>query len=250
MIPGPVLRAFDLDVDIPLRPMGQVFVAGGLVLKRAEDDEEAAWVAETLSHLEPPGIRVARPVRASDGRWVVDGWTASERVAGHVTRDWGEVLRAGAAFHLATAGLPRPGLLDRRTHRWAVADRMAWGEEPLPAERPPSVDALVARLSPIDLPDQVVHGDLSGNVLAAPGLAPAVIDFSPYWRPAGWAAAVVVVDAVAWWRAPLALVDALEPGGRDQLLARATLFRLLCEPPTGAHLDWVDHLCRRLDGAT
>jgi hypothetical protein len=50
-------------------------------------------------------------------------------------------------------------------------------------------------------PAQLVHADLGGNVLFAPGLAPAIIDFSPYWRPPGYAEAVAAVDAFLWFGA-------------------------------------------------
>ncbi len=32
-------------------------------------------------------------------------------------------------------------------------------------------------------PPQLVHGDLTGNLLFHTSLPPAVIDLSPYWRP-------------------------------------------------------------------
>ena len=249
MIPGPVLRAFGLAVDIPLRPLGRVFAAGSLVLKQVEDETEAVWAAETLATLEEDGFRVARPVAAVDGRWVVDGWVATERIAGRVSRNWEEILEAGAAFHRATARLARPALFDDRTHRWAVADRAAWGEQEPPLSSP-IVDDLTARLQPLTRPAQVVHGDLTSNILVAPGQPPAVIDFSPFFRPAEWAAAVVVVDAVVWWRAPFEVTTLLPRADRAQLLARATLFRLFCDADTEAHRPWVEHLCRLLDAGT
>jgi hypothetical protein len=39
---------------------------------------------------------------------------------------------------------------------------------------------------------QLVHGALTAIVLFEQGLAPAVIDFSPYWRPSASGEAVVV----------------------------------------------------------
>ena len=56
--------------------------------------------------------------------------------------------------------------------------------------------ALQSLLRPVHAVNQVIHGDLSGNVLTgnvltAPGRVPAVIDFSPYWRPAAYADAIV-----------------------------------------------------------
>jgi hypothetical protein len=64
------------------------------------------------------------------------------------------------------------------------------------------------------------------------GLSPAVIDVSPYWRPAAYADAVVVVDALLWWRADPRLVELGRPQALDDriwtsLLARAFTFRLL-----------------------
>ena len=247
MIPGGVLAAFGLPVDVPVRPVGRAIIAEHLVLKPVDDESEANWVAETLAALRPDGVRVARPVRSSDGRWVVDGWTASERVAGRNAPRWHDVLSAGVAFHRVVAHLDRPAFLDQRTHLWARADRLAWGEEEV-EQRAPLVDELLSRLRPVEQAPQVVHGDLGGNVLFASGLDPAVIDFSPYWRPSGWALAVVVVDAVVWGRAGFDLVDALPPDERDQLLARATLFRLFCGEAAGPHERWVAQLCRLIDG--
>lgn len=66
-----------------------------------------------------------------------------------------------------------------------------------------------------------------GNVLFAGSAPPAVIDFSPLARPAGFAAALVVVDAIAWGGAPVSLAAnrAYVPYW-GQLLRRACLFRL------------------------
>jgi len=67
-------------------------------------------------------------------------------------------------------------------------------------------------------------------VLFAAGEPPAVIDFSPYWRPAGLALAVAAVDALTWSGADPAILDELdgEPG-LYQLLARAHVGRLVTE---------------------
>ena len=64
-------------------------------------------------------------------------------------------------------------------------------------------------------------------MLFAEGMPPAVIDFSPYWRPTAYASAIVAVDAVAWHEAPPALLEAT---AARPLLVRALLFRLLAEP--------------------
>jgi hypothetical protein len=66
-----------------------------------------------------------------------------------------------------------------------------------------------------------------GNVLFAGTAPPAVIDFIALARPAGFAAALVVVDAVAWGGAPVSLAAQGQHVPQwGQLLRRACLFRL------------------------
>ncbi|MDO5663472.1 MAG: hypothetical protein Q4G40_12310 [Brachybacterium sp.] len=135
-----------------------------------------------------------------------------------------EVLAAGAAFHDALADLPRPAFLDAAEDPWSVADRVAWGEAPPPTGD--LVESLLAECGEPTEPCQIIHGDLLGNVLFADGHPPTIIDWAPYWRPAGYSAAVAVVDAVCWHRVPLAalLVDRGYASWRE-LLLRALVFR-------------------------
>jgi hypothetical protein len=79
--------------------------------------------------------------------------------------------------------------------------------------------------------DQLIHGDLGGNVIfpKEPNVAPAVIDIAPYYRPAAYADAVIVDDAVAWEGAPRELAEEFaeaRPSGKE-LLARAAAYRLI-----------------------
>ncbi|MGH2837223.1 MAG: hypothetical protein ACRDJY_02605 [Thermoleophilaceae bacterium] len=117
----------------------------------------------------------------------------------------------------------------------------------------PEVAHLLAARGPVSAWDQLVHGDLSGNVLFEDGLPPAVIDFSPYWRPKGFASAVVAVDAVVWHEADVGLL-ATVVNDRDgtELLIRALIFRLLAHRDPAAHastykraIDQVDRLASR-----
>ena len=68
---------------------------------------------------------------------------------------------------------------------------------------------------------------MAGNLLWVDGIPPAVIDFSPYWRPAGYATALMIVDAVLWYGEGVGLVaHADHLPELDQLLLRGLLFRL------------------------
>ncbi|MCD0446833.1 hypothetical protein LO763_24755 [Glycomyces sp. A-F 0318] len=206
---------------------GRTWLAGATVLKPVDLAVESRWRASVLDALpETDRLRIARPVRAASGDWVHGGWEASRHAAGRTdpTR-WDEALEVGDAFCEALAAVPKPSFLDERDNRWTRADRAAWdlaasADEPL-------LDRLMRARTPVAADSQLVHGDLLGNLLYEPGLPPAVIDWAPYWRPAAWAAAVTVVDALCWHGADAALV---ERGSRreqwPQLLLRALLFRM------------------------
>jgi uncharacterized protein (TIGR02569 family) len=194
--------------------------------------EEAAWVAETLHRLPENGFRVERPIRTINGEWFADGWCAWRRLEGHheTRQRWDQVLQVTESFHRALQHLQRPAFLDIRRTPWDVGDLAAWEGvfDPLPAPIGSLVDDLLGRLHTVDLPSQVIHGDMSRNMLFSVGLLPAVIDFSPYFRPAGFASAVVVVDALTWYGAGPSILREVEHIPQiDQLLFRAAIYRLL-----------------------
>lgn len=187
---------------------------------------DAGWIAETITDIVEDGFRVPRPLRAGP-RWVVDDWAAWARIDGrHRSRDtpWTEALDVAHRFEAALSSVARPPYLDARTDRWAVADRAAWGE--IDVEVPEDLVPVLARLRAgrpaVDGRLQVVHGDLAGNLLWADAGPPAVIDLSAYWRPAGYTAAVVAVDAVLWFGADASLLDTVP----TTLASRALEFRL------------------------
>ncbi|MEV4473640.1 TIGR02569 family protein [Nonomuraea sp. NPDC049504] len=220
--------------------LGGAWRAGPVVLKRVTFLPETLWRAEVLASLpEPPEFRLARPVRAGGG-WVVDGWEAARLVAGEPdVRRQDDVLRAGAAFHAAIAHLPRPDFLDVRDDPWAHGDRVAWGERPVTSDAAALLAPLVRARRPVGLPSQAVHGDLPGNVLFAPALPPAIIDWPVYWRPAAWASAVAVADALCWYGATPGLAARwahLPQWG--QLLVRALIYRIVTDDLTLGEDGW------------
>jgi uncharacterized protein (TIGR02569 family) len=235
-VPRGVLRAFGVELlAVPLAGgQGEAFRAGDLVFKPVSNAEEMEWASELLSALEGPGFRVPKPVRAGDGRWVADGWAASRFIEGQHGGPngghWAETIAACEAFHAALRDAARPAFLDTRMDAWSVADRMAWGEQPIEAlpEFAEPVERLAKLLRPVELPSQVVHGDFTANVLFADGQAPGVIDFSPYWRPAGFAVGVIVVDALTWGGADASIFElTAHIPSFAQLLVRAELRRVL-----------------------
>lgn len=232
---------------------GLAWRAGEVVLKPADESDAAlAWQARVLAHVRPDGVRVARPLPAIGGAFIVDGWCASTFCVGrHEPGRWLEIIEAGRRLHRALTPVARPGFLDSRTDPWAVADRAAWGDIPLgPYRAAPHVGRLESRLARVRAPSQVIHGDLTGNVLFADPLPPAVIDLSAYWRPAEFATAIVVADAIVWERADVAgLTPLFAIADFGQLFARALLFRIVTDDMTdpGSASDRAGAYARAVD---
>jgi uncharacterized protein (TIGR02569 family) len=259
MRPGPeVLASFGASTDPVSLPDGEgaAWRAGEVVLKPAGDPQVARWTADLYHELairRDPGFRVPRPLRTGAGDGGVGDWVAQDPLAGAwvawqwlpgepaswagVSPLWPRLIAASRAFHAALAGRPAPPWLGRDGSQWTTGDQVAWGERDpgsvlaaAPAPLAGQLRSLLAALRPVRLPAQLIHGDLGGNVLFAPGQPPAVIDFSPYWRPAGLALAVAAVDALTWSGAdPAILGDLADQPELDQLLARAHVGRLVTE---------------------
>ena len=237
--PQHVRAAFGVRDATPsprLQLAGPAWVCGAVLLRPVADTRLAAWSASVLEELAGTGVdglRVARPVRASDGRRVVAGWSAAHDLAGRVEPRHDDVVAASLRLHRATATMPRPRVVDDRDDLLAQADRAAFGEAPADLD-PDTGGTLFAELArrrrDVPEPSQLVHGDLFGTVLFDPDDAdapPAVLDLVPFWRPVEWAAAVVVVDALAWGGADAGLVGRWSHlAGWPQMLLHALLFRL------------------------
>jgi hypothetical protein len=85
---------------------------------------------------------------------------------------------------------------------------------------------------------QLIHGDLGGNVLFAHDRPPAIIDFASCWRPAAFAAAIVVADALIWEGAATSLIAAVRHiDDFPQYLLRALIYRAVTESILGATTD-------------
>jgi hypothetical protein len=274
MRPSPaVLASFGASAGVAPVPLpggqGTAWRAGELMLKPSGDPRVARWTAGlylSLSGHQDPGFRVPRPLRTvagngAAGDWIVEdpapaastgtlagAWVAWQWLPGKPANWagrsplWPRLIAASRAFHAALAGRLAPPWLGTDGSPWTTGDQVAWGErdpgsvlaeapEPLAGQ----LRSLLAALRPVHLPAQLIHGDLGGNVLFADGEPPAVIDFSPYWRPAGLAPAVAAVDALMWSGADPAILGQLaiqagyDPADLGQLLARALVYRLVTE---------------------
>ncbi|WP_114203455.1 aminoglycoside phosphotransferase [Janibacter anophelis] len=249
-----VLDMFAVPGDLEPLPGGQgdSVRAGDLVLSPGRDEATQSRLNPHLARLaadldtrrgrDRRDLRIAMPVPARDGNWVVDGWGATRYEPG--TRrltDLTAVRAVGAVLHAELARVVRswPPAAQPPTGRWAVAEGIAFDESDLPEGLAPDVRPLAERLAaarddtPLG-PCQLVHGDLAGNVLLDPDGAPVVIDVAPYWRPALWAEATCVLDGVTDLDADPAVMTEWTKGAPRQAMLRAALFRLLSDRPAHA----------------
>jgi fructosamine-3-kinase len=133
---------------------------------------------------------------------------------------------------------------------------MAWGEMPITCHErlKPAVEMLVECVRPIEVRNQIIQGD-PDNILFAEGVAPAIIDFCPYWRPSEFALAVLVVDKLVWEKADRSILQAFADISEfPQLLVRAELRRVLeldghfqqfgkdCLEEVDAHLSTIEFI--------
>ena len=74
---------------------------GEVVLSMVADHARAAWSAKVRETLFVDGVRLARPVRSTDGRFVVSGWRADTFVAGTPEPRYDEVVSAAQLYSRA-----------------------------------------------------------------------------------------------------------------------------------------------------
>ena len=235
--PDPVLLAFGLDRRLLARMdggRGRTWRVGGAVLKPVDvPGAQLAWQAELFASLAgSASFRVPQAIQSKKGLLAVDGWYAMSFVTGrHEMGRWREIIEVGERFHGAIATVERPVFLDDRHDPWSIGDRVAWGELSIDeVPQTPHLDRIMACIRPLGARSQLVHGDLTGNVLFAEHLPAAVIDLAPYYRPAGFAAGIVVADALVFEGADPSVVDAAaHVESFPQYLLRALAYRAVTD---------------------
>lgn len=253
-----VLIAFGTDPDLQLQPMrgGSLvcYKAGpDIIFRPSEDDQESAEIAQAMIKLanimkSPAKYRISRPIPlATDASTFVHrGWTAWSFVTGS-PRDalpFSEILRTSEAFHhdLGRLEIGKPEFISKRVSKFRASDAVAWGDKtlddfPCLADPPlwARIEQPLRRLDSLkraldaQMPCQLVHGDIGGNILYEEDeQPPGIIDLTFYWRPAPLASAIVVADGLLHHGKGRELVELYgTDGDRIQILVRALLFRIV-----------------------
>ena len=132
---------------------------------------------------------------------------------------------------------------------------MAWGELPLPdfESAHESFKKVFHLLKDNRLPNQLVHGDWgAGQILFHETLPPAVLDLTPYFRPADYPIADMLLSAIVNHGADISIIDlGKEIEDFDQLFLRALVFRTCTYIGFQIHpendYDWMPMIKRHLD---
>lgn len=224
-----------------------------VVLRPVADTAQANWSARVREDLDVTGLRVALPVRSTDGRHVVSGWRADRAVSGRPEARADETIAWSARINEALATVERPRL-DRRpasrpwteTDLFSIAEAAAWDGDPEHDLGPGMEDrgtpfathraaALLGATGLIRLRRPVapasgtgiVHGDLARGLLFDSSTEPALTDVVPYARPASWSAALVAVDHLSWGTVDTGVLSRWRHlDDWPQMVLRAAVFRL------------------------
>ena len=229
---------------------GESWLVGDVVLKPALDPELVEWLDRCAPAVSQDRLRLCLPLRSDHGEQQVEGWTAFPRLDGQDARgQWTQLADVARTFADVWSEVAEPPFLRRRENPWERADHVAWGEAELdPADLTQTLRSLVGERTPVSGRDQLIHGDLTGNVLLAPDLPPAVIDITPYWRPVPYSVAIIAVDAVCFNGAPADLLATIDPSPDfRQYVLRALLFRMVTDTYLGIAqegryavvIDWI-----------
>jgi uncharacterized protein (TIGR02569 family) len=229
-----ILNSFNLSGDIvPLSGGQNTSVrVNNAVLKPVDDIQHSEWLLNIIYNIKPQGYRLAKPIRSKYGTFVSKRWACTHYEMGHdINGHIEEKLMVSRLFHrdLSSVNLQDFSPIE---NPWTKGHRIAWEIDELPREIPKEMQECINNLlRTVSLREQykvqVVHSDLSGNILFDPDLNPLIIDFSPTIAPVEYAEAILVCDCIAWQGSEVSEIDLLS--GNElykEMIIRAIVFRL------------------------
>jgi hypothetical protein len=230
-----ILNAFNLNGELkPLKGGQNTSVrVNDAVLKPVGDNVQVnEWLLGILNEIDPYKYRLAKPVISNDGTFIYNGWCCTRFEPGeHRDGDIKNKLEVSRLFHhdLADIDITNIPIGD---DPWSVSQGIVWQKENLPQNISKTAYKILEELiSKATLKGnykvQVIHADLSGNILFDKVLDPLIIDFSPTIAPVEYAEAILVCDCIAWQGSPITDLGLL--GNSEyiiEMILRAVIFRL------------------------
>ncbi|TMU83548.1 hypothetical protein FGG79_19140 [Bacillus sp. BHET2] len=205
------------------------------VLKPVEEVLHYEWLLTIIERFNPQGYRLSKPVRSNKGTFVSGGWICTQFECGEEENGRiKEKLQVARLFHHDLSNINVKDMV-QVDNRWAKAHRIAWQTEEISKELPNKTRKIINDLLlKVSLNEhykvQIVHADLSGNILFEEVLPPLVIDFSPTVAPVEYAEAILVCDCIAWQGSKVSEIDVLSNNEfYKEMIIRAVVFRLAVE---------------------
>ncbi|CAB1003003.1 TIGR02569 family protein [Corynebacterium diphtheriae] len=239
---------------------------GNVAFSQVIHPDRSAWSARVRDKLQPQGLRVVRPLKSTDGRYINAGWRANSFEEGRLARRVDETVVAALRLDTALADIDVPDSFSEPDSHdlFSLADHSAWAPEPMVALgvtpdaeavflNPAQLTAqrllpkIVLLLRDIDAPIQVTHADMFATTIYSGNQMPVVTDLVGVARPYGYTAAVCIVDALLAGAVDEGIIDRFSHiQHRDQLLLRALAYRIAVHAlhpestsNTGTNLEWV-----------
>ncbi|CAH1221568.1 hypothetical protein PAECIP111891_05237 [Paenibacillus allorhizoplanae] len=235
MLSKEILYSFNLSGDIvPLSGGQKTSVkVSNAVLKPVDDIQHSEWLLNIIYNIIPQGgYRVSKPIRSKYGTFVSNGWACTQYEVGKdVKGRIEEKLLVSKLFHRDLSFINFRNF-PHTDNPWSKGHRIAWQIDKLPEELPRETQEIINKLlSRVSLKEQykvqIVHSDLSGNILFDHVLSPLVIDFSPTIAPVEYAEAILVCDCIAWQGSNISGIDLLPDNELNkEMIIRAIIFRL------------------------
>jgi uncharacterized protein (TIGR02569 family) len=214
---------------------GQTYRVGNIVIKPTINHFETEEMAHILFQLPHSNeVRFPKPVQSIQGNWVEDGFEAWSWLEGKEEDGrYADKIKICDAFSKLFVGVNKPKFIDAKTDSWAMADRVGWDE--ITAEYEPEfqkmIDVIRSKLKPVTLEQQIIHGDIVGNIIFNEKEGPAVIDVTLYWRPADYAKALLVLEAICWENADVSTYQLIKDVEHlEYLMYRAALVKIAEQP--------------------
>lgn len=234
-IQNDILYAFNLDGEINILDGGQnqsVRVKDAVLKPVGENVQFSEWALSILNKINPHEYRLSKPIVSNKGTFIYKGWCCTRYEPGeHRNGNVKQKLAVSRLFHHDLADLHFNNI-PKADDPWSISQRIAWQKENLPQNISKEAFKILEELiSKITLKEnykvQIIHSDLSGNVLFDKGLKPLIIDFSPTIAPVEYAEAILVCDCIAWQGSPISEIGLIcHSKFNIEMILRAVIFRL------------------------
>lgn len=214
---------------------GKTYKSGNIVIKKIIDEVEGNEMAEIMNGITiSEKIRLPKPFKSINGNWIEEGYMAWTYLEGlEAEGKYKEKIEVCDSFNEIFKNVSKPSFIETANHSWAIADKVVWDEVEMKYEKDfqDIIDTVRAYIKPINLPNQIIHGDIAGNMIFNKENVPGVIDITLYWRPADYVKALFIVHVITWEDADIGVYNLVKNAPEmEQLVLRATLVKIIEQP--------------------